>query len=508
MKLLELYVENFGKLKEKRIIFSDGINLIYGENESGKSTVHAFLEAMLFGMERARGRKAANDAFSRYEPWEGSGHYAGRLRFESGGKQFLLSREFGRSGKKAELICENDGETLSVEDGDLEMLLGGFTRQVYENTVSIGQLQAQPGQPLAAELKNYATNYYASGDSELDLEAAFRYLSERRKEIDKEIQEDFRKKQVKREKAEQEASFIWREMHRLEEEQEKLEEEIEYHRAGLEKEERLETVRVIDELRPGKWRIHPVEIIVFILAVALTFVLIPKPWGYLFGVILAILCLIYVWNRMKIGKKKPSEDGADTPEKETLERLVWQQERGQEEWKEKQVQYSNLREQLAEMDEMGESFWEQERQREAIDLAVEKLRELSEQMQKQMRQELNVRVSEILCRITDGKYTRIFVEDVKISVLYEERKIPVERLSRGTAEQIYFALRMAAAEFLQEEEQPVLLDDTFAYYDDHRLGRTLGWLADSKKQVLLFTCQGREETVMKNLEIMHKRVEF
>ena len=70
MKIKELRLKNFGKFTNKEIHFSDGMNVIYGENESGKSTLYTFIRAMLFGLERGRGRAAAQDAFSRYEPWE------------------------------------------------------------------------------------------------------------------------------------------------------------------------------------------------------------------------------------------------------------------------------------------------------------------------------------------------------------------------------------------------------------------------------------------------------
>lgn len=63
-----------------------------------------------------------------------------------------------------------NGEELSLEHGDLEILLGGMTESDYENTVSVGQLRVQTGEILAAELKNYAANYYATGNSEIELE--------------------------------------------------------------------------------------------------------------------------------------------------------------------------------------------------------------------------------------------------------------------------------------------------------------------------------------------------
>ena len=64
MELRELDIKNFGKISDTKIPFEDGINLIYGENESGKSTLHTFIKGMLFGIERGRGRAAAKDTFS------------------------------------------------------------------------------------------------------------------------------------------------------------------------------------------------------------------------------------------------------------------------------------------------------------------------------------------------------------------------------------------------------------------------------------------------------------
>ena len=86
MQIRELILKNYGKFHNRQIELEDGINLIYGENESGKSTIHTFIKGMLFGMERGRGRAAVNDTYSTYEPWENSNYYAGILQFSSGGK--------------------------------------------------------------------------------------------------------------------------------------------------------------------------------------------------------------------------------------------------------------------------------------------------------------------------------------------------------------------------------------------------------------------------------------
>ena len=58
------------------------------------------------------------------------------------------------------------------------------------------------------------------------------------------------------------------------------------------------------------------------------------------------------------------------------------------------------------------------------------------------------------------------------------------------------------------EPLPVLLDDTFAYYDDTRLKNTLSWLAVNKSQVILFTCQNREEEALKQLGIRYRKIKI
>ena len=66
MILKDLNIRGFGKFHDRKIEFSDGINILYGGNEAGKSTLHAFLRAMFYGMERARGRAARTDFYAHY----------------------------------------------------------------------------------------------------------------------------------------------------------------------------------------------------------------------------------------------------------------------------------------------------------------------------------------------------------------------------------------------------------------------------------------------------------
>ena len=61
MKLLEIDIKGFGKFHGQHIDFGNKLNIIYGYNETGKSTIHTFIRAMLYGLERARGRASKHD---------------------------------------------------------------------------------------------------------------------------------------------------------------------------------------------------------------------------------------------------------------------------------------------------------------------------------------------------------------------------------------------------------------------------------------------------------------
>ena len=109
----------------------------------------------------------------------------------------------------------------------------------------------------------------------------------------------------------------------------------------------------------------------------------------------------------------------------------------------------------------------------------------------------------------DGLYGRFHIgEDLSITVRSGGRSISLDALSRGTIEQVYLALRIAAVEILfPESSLPILLDDTFAYYDDTRLNNTLKWLAESYPgQILLFTSHKREAAFLSRMNVPYRLV--
>ena len=194
MRISEARIFNFGKLQNKNYQFAPGINVVYGENEAGKSTLHDFLCAMLFGMEKGRGRAAAGEKYSRYEPWHAPGYYSGALRFFVEGRPFYLERNFYHKEKKEILKNEADGEELSVAYGDLQVLFGGVSKEAFENTYDVPQAGAATGKELADILAEYLSDAAESGDASVRVTRAQNLLNAKKKELNQDL------KRIKNEK--------------------------------------------------------------------------------------------------------------------------------------------------------------------------------------------------------------------------------------------------------------------------------------------------------------------
>lgn len=142
MKILSLHIDGFGKLNDLDLSFEDGLNVLYGKNEAGKSTLHTFIRGMLFGIERQRGRASKNDTYSRFEPWSGTGAYQGWLRLESQGEIFRIERRFQKGNKSLTIINETKGCEETPTAALWERLRCGLSETAYSNTISIGQLKS------------------------------------------------------------------------------------------------------------------------------------------------------------------------------------------------------------------------------------------------------------------------------------------------------------------------------------------------------------------------------
>ena len=99
MKILNIKINSFGKLQNKEIELKDNINIIYGKNESGKSTMLKFILGMFYGLSKNKNGKFTSD-YERYLPWN-KDEFSGKITYELDNKEeFQIFREFKKKNPK------------------------------------------------------------------------------------------------------------------------------------------------------------------------------------------------------------------------------------------------------------------------------------------------------------------------------------------------------------------------------------------------------------------------
>ncbi len=142
MIITKLHIENFGKLHDFGMNFTDGINQIYKENGWGKSSLSIFIKALLYGMPA----KARGDYFnyerSRFYPWQG-GLYGGFLQIKTANIEYKITRFFGKTpeGDSLEILDLTNNQKLQNLNKEIGEILFGVGRESFEVTAFFPQLK-------------------------------------------------------------------------------------------------------------------------------------------------------------------------------------------------------------------------------------------------------------------------------------------------------------------------------------------------------------------------------
>ena len=139
----------------------------------------------------------------------------------------------------------------------------------------------------------------------------------------------------------------------------------------------------------------------------------------------------------------------------------------------------------------------------ALTRAQETLLQATHELQRRFAPRISGRAQELFSQLTDGRYRRLSLcQDLSLEASAQEENILRGTLWRsdGTVDQLYLALRLAVAEELTPDA-PLVLDDALVRFDDVRLAAALRILQEEaeQKQVILFTCQGRERSILETM---------
>lgn len=633
MIIKDIQLTNFGKFNHKSMSLESGLNIIYGENEAGKTTIHTFIRGMLFGIEKQRGKASSKDLYSKYEPWDNPSNYQGMMRIENDGVTYRIERNFSRQFKSFKVINEDMGTELS--QSEIDELFTGLDESCYYNTISISQLGSVTDKELEVILKNYAANLGTTKSMEIDIKEAFADLDTQKKRIiqDNKIgEEELLEKSLNNMKEQLEISE--REQHsiiasveqkreaaaRLAEKKEELSaldkkrleeltkqnnrkdklyqdvmnytaevekntatlEKIKEHKAELESqllEKGIDNSEAMERLYDKVINRSNMPVAFIIMALAfigaavgfavgnIKFLAIKEFWirpAVCLGG--ATLCLIFAIIRYAFNKKRKKKklnvlkelrlvfDKLEAAKHEELytqrqldskkEALKNTQEQISQEDK-KEIAAEDYSDEIREIEEkqrevndvISKARWALDQKKEndiqiekrmeelqgrldniknakieieAIEEAKRNIEDIANEIRNSFGKKLNERASYYMSNITNGKYDNLTIDDrLNISINSKKTLISASRLSKGTVEQIYMALRLAAADIIfEKDKKPILLDDAFVMYDNKRMGNTLKFMAEHMEQVVLFSCHTREKVMADKLGLPHNFIKL
>ena len=159
---------------------------------------------------------------------------------------------------------------------------------------------------------------------------------------------------------------------------------------------------------------------------------------------------------------------------------------------------------------LEEELVRQQAEYDALRLSLDALQAANTTLQNRFSPELGRRAAEIFADMTGSTWSHILL-DREFHLSAESGSDPTRRsvqlLSAGTADQLYLAVRLAICEMILPPEQnpPLILDDALLTFDDARLSTTLNYLTrlGAQRQILLFTCQGREAALLRGRPGVH-----
>lgn len=625
MIIKDIRLINFGKFHDTEIHFERGLNIVYGENEAGKTTIHTFIRGMLFGIDKQRGKASGKDTYTKYEPWINPEVYRGMMRVENDGKDYRFERNFNKNEKSFRVIDEDLGREL--DDNEIKQLFRGLDESCYYNTISISQIGSATDKELENILKNYAANLGSTKSMEIDMKQALTSLDAERKEIISEnkvgskesVIRDMEEtaEEIEMSKREQDTIIseidldrskeaellakkqdlagkdavrleemtkysarkenLYNEIMQLNHEIDKASRtltEITAQKGEMEKQlesKGIPTREVMERVSNALNKATNIPIVFALITVVCLgcsigmFMANPElldfsskgilKIGIPAGLALAFLIATIVKFFMNVkSKERLAENLKETKlimdkldalnnektyterqldnrranlsvAKESLKNLEESElssDDYSEEIKELDEEYAALKEKIGKEQGVLEQKQEQDIELEkhienlkaklqsiknaeieirALENAKREIEEIAYEVRNSFGRRLNEKASYYMSKITNGKYNNIVIDDnLNVSVNGRNALISSFKLSKGTVEQIYMALRLAAADIIFENDtKPILLDDTFAMYDNKRMGNTMKFMAENLDQVIVFSCHTREKVMADKL---------
>ena len=548
MEIKNIKINNYGTLKQKEINLENNINIIYGKNESGKSTLLNYLKNIFYGISKNKNGKEISD-YEKYLPWVGE-EFSGKIKYQlNNGNTFEIFRDFN---KKNPIIFNQDLKDVSSDfkidkkDGNQYFYeQTGIDEKTYISTIMSLQQEVVLNNQNQNILIQKLSNIMGTGEDKVSFQKAMERLNKKlveevgtsrtqdrpinivqnrmekvasdlktKKEVqtNKEMLQEKKDNLMEKLKCEEEKNnnlnklnllfnkfSIELEKNNLKNKRIKNEENIEKEKIDKELKEKItilnseinlleeDTKKLEKEIKQEK------EDIIF------KFNLDKQDISKELEININIEEKDKIEKELEYSNKKIVEyklelNGLKYEENEVNDKL--------EDSISKEEEYENLQEQLDELEEKNKYI-----------LATKELLEKAyEKMKNNVTPKFTQNLSNIASNISNGKYKKVIFDEEKGLVVELEtgEYISANRLSIGTIDELYLSLRLSMIDEISSEKMPIILDEAFAYFDDERLKNCLIFLAEQseKHQIIILTCSNRERQILDSVNIKYNLVEL
>ena len=620
MKIYNLKINGFGKIENKEINLENKINIIYGKNESGKSTIFNFIVSMLYGCSKLKkGKNISN--FEKYKPWN-TEDFSGKIKYElDNNKKYEIIRKFK---SKNPIIYNENSEDISKQfNNDKTKGINYFYEQtgidedLFISTTAVAQEEIKLEKNNENLIIQKITNIVSTGEDNTSYKNAINKLNKKQlneigtsrsndrpiNKIEKELNELKIKKNnlnniiTNKENFEIENNKIKTEINNSENKIEIIKNikeiieknKIEKEKINLISENILNYEKEINNLKNQKENVNKKiiketnnknnKLIIEIISLILSIIIFIS--GFVFKnniikiitliptvVFIATLC-INIKNKKEIKRIKENNKTIKKEEininnkieiieknikdeklkKEFLENKIkniiniekekiknkYNSEKYIEELflnnnieniyekeikilnenklqlHKLEIEKNNVEEKLNNLiliDEkinyLDEQYKELMQKNESMEYAKNILEKAYIEMKQNITPKFIKNLSEIIKEISDNKYEEIKFNNEDGLIVEKENGeyVSVDKLSVGTIDQLYLAFRLSIIKEISEEKIPIILDETFAYYDEKRLENILKYLSEKiNNQIIIFTCTQREKNILNRLNI-------
>lgn len=185
MKIENIKINSFGTLKNKEINLDKNVNIIYGKNESGKSTLLTYIKTAFYGISKNKNGKQISD-FDKYKPWSGE-EFSGKIKYIlDDGSKYEIFRDFNK--KNAKIYNDNLEDITKQFNMDKKEGSQFFIEQVgldenmFTSTIMSGQQEVKLNEQQQNVLVQKIANIAGTGDSNLSYNKAKEKLNKKQLE--------------------------------------------------------------------------------------------------------------------------------------------------------------------------------------------------------------------------------------------------------------------------------------------------------------------------------------